>query len=594
MVDGGTTIMEAVVKAGAELEGPCGGKGTCRKCRIKIQSGGPAKADKNSEVAMPEAKDEVLACQTKIQSDVVVVITQLDVSVHRKSGLAGNQEFPVPLEPGICKTFIKLASPTLADQAADVERLAQGLGVASSGFTLGALRGLPSALRKGKFSVTAVMQGNRIMAVEAGDTTERLFGLAVDIGTTTIVASLVDLHRGDTLGTVSATNTQNILGADVIARIEHATQKEGGLRRLNRRVVDVLNRLILKLSEMARVKSEEILLVSVVGNTTMSHLFLGLDPGALANAPFIPVFVQPVESEARDLGLTVHPSAPVCVLPNIAGYVGADTMGVILATRLWELPGVSLAIDIGTNGEIVLAVDGKLSTCSTAAGPAFEGAQIRYGMRAATGAIEGVRIEDDVRLDVIGDAPVKGICGSGLIDAVAELVRSGVVESSGRLLKPDEASHLSEALRHRLGEGPDGGYFVLAKGEPELGENVVLTQKDIRELQLAKGAVAAGIRVLLAEAGVSYHDVDRLFLAGAFGNYIKKEQALAIGLLPPVEEQRVRAVGNAAGDGAKLALLSAREREFAVGLARQVRHIELSTRMDFQEYFVECLALSNY
>lgn len=572
----GMSIMAAAAEAGVEVEGPCGGKGTCGKCRVKI--------------LRSEGEEWVRACQTPVSGDLVVEIPQAEVSVYRKSAISLSQA-TVELDPGVVKVCLQVEAPSLEHQAADAVRFLTALGRDNLTLSLEAMRSLPGALRQADGEVTAVLNGTEVLAVEAGNTLERLYGLAVDIGTTTVVAALVDLTSGETLATASASNTQNIFGADVIARIEHASKEPKGLEQLQRRVLQVINKLVAHLRVETGVDALEIYQAAVVGNTTMSHLFLAVDPANLAPSPFVPGFSRLTTVKAKELGLSICPQAPVYVLPNIAGYVGADTVGVILATELDQKQGVHLAVDIGTNGEIVLAAHGQLWSCSTAAGPAFEGAQIEFGMRAANGAIEKVRISDEeVRLQVIGNTEPKGICGSGLLDLVAELVRTGVVDTSGRMLSADEGDKLPDTLRRRLSRNDSGNCFILAEGA-DRQEAVVLTQKDVRELQLAKAAMRAGIDILLTTAGVKVQDIEHVLLAGAFGNYIDKHSALAMGLLPSVPEEKIQFVGNAAGAGAQLALISQGVRKRSVEIAHRVVHVELSSRMDFQEKFIDALSL---
>lgn len=575
-VKAGITLMEAAVEAGVEVEGPCGGKGTCGKCRVKL-------IDKEEE-------KWVHACRTLIEQDASVEIPQTEVSLFRKSSLT-ETGMDIEINPGIYKLYCELKPPSFQDQAPDAERLFLVLGNSELKYKVTILRSLSQKLREADFKVTALLTDTQLLAIEQGDTKSILYGLSIDIGTTTVVVSLVNMVTGETLATASATNTQNIFGADVISRIEHARYYPRGLEQLNRRVVGVINQLIMKLIQNAGITTADIYQAAVVGNTIMSHLFLGLDPNNLAVSPFVSVNSYQLEAEAKELGLAISPQAPVFVLPNIAGYVGSDTVGVILATGIDQETGVHLAVDIGTNGEIVLAHNGELYTCSTAAGPAFEGAQIRFGMRAAEGAIEGLEItNDDVVLKVIGDTPIKGICGSGLIDAVAEFVRVGIVDNSGKMSKKDEADHLPPFLRKRLGNTGQGNYFFLSSAAEAGSEPIVLTQKDIRELQLAKAAVRAGIQVLLNEANLTYEEIDDVLLAGAFGSYIDKESAVTLGLLPPVPAEKIKSVGNAAGAGAKLALLSSEIRLRGIKVAKEVRHIELSSRADFQDQFVKMLS----
>jgi uncharacterized 2Fe-2S/4Fe-4S cluster protein (DUF4445 family) len=578
----GKNVLQAAGLAGVELDGPCGGNGSCGKCRVRI-------LDEKG------AYQWVLACRTEITRDMTVEIPQLEVSLHRKNELS-LAALHVSIDPGIYKKAVFVSTPSLENQHSDAERLLNALEEGAWEFRIEALRSLPKAVRdkKAKGLVTAVIAEQQVLAIEPGDSTDKLFGIAVDIGTTSVVVALMDLITGDTLGVASASNPQATFVADVIARIDHVIQNPEGLNQLNRRVIQTINRLTAKLAKDNNILPEEIYQMTVVGNTTMTHLFLKADPTNLATSPFIPVVSKAVQAEAKDLNIDIAPHGKVYVVPCIAGYVGGDTIGVIMSTDIYKKQGTYLAIDIGTNGEIVLAKDGEMISCSTAAGPAFEGAQIRYGMRAANGAIEKVVITDDVEIKVIGNQPAKGICGSGLMDAVAEMIKAGVIEPGGRLLSPEDAGHLSPALQKRLGNNEEyGAYFILAYQEDNLGEEVVLTQKDIRELQLAKAAIAAGIQVLLDQLNLTVQEIDEVLLAGAFGSYINKYSALGIGLLPPTEPDKIKSVGNAAGTGARMALISQEIRREAEKVARRVKHLELSCREDFQDRFVKNLSFKN-
>lgn len=589
----GATILEASIVAGVQVESTCGGKGTCGKCKVQILSG-----DTSSPTALEEAflssaqltNRWVLACQHLLYQDTVVGVGQHKDVYDRKLGFAENTEIK-ELSPGIHKYPVILQVPSVSDQTPDWERLLSALPMTGIPFSRSVAAGLPKTLRSAGFRVTAVMDQNRVLAVEPGDTSTRCFGLAVDIGTTTVVVYLIDLTNGMTVASGAITNPQQGFGADVISRISYASSGSEGLRQLQEKVIGGINDLIANLSKDAHVGREEIYQMTVVGNTTMSHLFLGVDPTYLGPAPFIPVFRQEVDLEARELGLDILPSARVVVLPNVAGYVGSDTVGVMLAARVDHLQGINLLVDIGTNGEIVLADKERILTCSTAAGPAFEGAEIKCGMRAADGAIEGIQISDDVELTIINDTKARGICGSGLIDGIAEMLKTGIINASGRLAGADaQLERLLPGLRGRLRDSTAGREFVLVWGKDSAtGEDIVIHQKDIRQVQLAKGAIMAGTRILLAQMGIEPEDINLIFLAGAFGNYIKKEAAITIGLLPPIPLERIKSIGNAAGDGAKMALLSTTERERAVALANGAEHIELSIVKEFQSQFVKSM-----
>jgi uncharacterized 2Fe-2S/4Fe-4S cluster protein (DUF4445 family) len=579
-VEQGTSLMQAAAEAGIQMEGPCGGKGTCSKCRVDVR-------EANGE-------QTVLACQTPVNQDMIVTIPQNEVSLFRK-GEADRQAMGLDIEinPAIWKKALKVEKPKLENQHSDLARFYEAFGKEIP-LTYTALQDLPAALRTGDHQITAVFTDERVLSVETGDNEGQLYGLAVDIGTTTVVAALMDLVTGHVLGIASITNSQNIFGADVISRIEHVVNYPQGLEQLQKRIVQGLNNLIDKLCAQAKVKPVDIGKLTIAGNTTMEHLFLGIDPRNLGPAPFIPVITHPLKLEAREIGLKTNPHAIVNMIPNIAGYVGGDITAVVLATRIYEKSGIFLAIDIGTNGEMVLSVDGKMMSCSTAAGPAFEGAHIKYGMRAAPGAIEGVGFDGDISLKVIGDGYPTGVCGSGLIQAVQVLVSIGAVTSSGKMLsrKEGENKGLAASILDRFGTDENGNFFILAYPRDKSG-GVVITQMDIRELQLAKGAIRTGIEILLKEAGITAGKIDQVLMAGAFGNYINIESALALGLLPKVAYEKIIPVGNAAGTGARIALISEELWHKAAWISREVKHIELSGRIDFHEMFIQNLSLSD-
>ncbi|MFZ5639484.1 MAG: ASKHA domain-containing protein [Bacillota bacterium] len=576
----GTSLLTAAALAGVPVEGNCGGKGTCGKCKVRILSG--------------RRDGWVLACQYNVEENTEVEFEGLKDAYRRKTALGG-VALGENVEPAVEKVFLTLNEPTVEDQTPDYERLTEALACKDIDFNLPVLAGIPRVLREGNFRVTAVLGGKRLLAVEPGDTVARKFGVAFDIGTTTIVGSLVSLNDGEVMAVAALTNPQNVFGADVISRIDHAAKGPEELKQLQAKVLVAVNSIINKLLAETGVAREHVYEAAIVGNTTMSHLFLGIDPTYLAPAPFIPAVRQPVDIAAAVLNIGICPTGRVFVLPNVAGYVGSDTVAVMLATKIQDKTGLCLAIDIGTNGELVMAGRGQILTCSTAAGPAFEGAQIRHGMRAADGAIEAVKITDDVQLKVIGSAPPQGICGSGLIDAVAEMLEAGIITAGGRFINPDkEGADLDDRIKARLRKNGQAYEFVLVPGtESAAGEDIVLTQKDIRELQLAKGAIGVGVKVLLKEIGASTSDITELLIAGAFGSHINIENALKVGLLPQVPAERIVSVGNAAGDGAKLALVSKTQRQLASELASRVRHVELSTRPDFRDEFLKAIQFSN-
>jgi uncharacterized 2Fe-2S/4Fe-4S cluster protein (DUF4445 family) len=503
----------------------------------------------------------------------------------------------VAAEPNVRRECVRLAEPDVADQRSDHDRVLDALGDRglSPEADLTMLRELPGALRAAAFEGTAVIVGDVLAAFEPGDATGRHVGVAVDVGTTTVVASLMDLATGRQVAVASAANPQASRGDDVVSRIEYCLGGPSQLRQMQELIIGCLNDLVRRLCDEAGVRLSDIFEAAVVGNTTMTHLLLGLPVDHIGRAPFVPAVRQGLSVAARELGLAIHSRGRVYVGPTVAGYVGADTVAAILATRLHESDGLRMVIDIGTNGELVLGNRERLLACSTAAGPAFEGARIKYGMRAAAGAIDRVDIVDGrLRVHAIGDAPAVGLCGTGLIEAVSACLEARIVSTMGQMLPAEELPGLSDDLASRLIRTNGETALCLASAEQcGTGHPVLLTQRDVREVQLAKGAMFAGASVLMAEMGVTAADLDEVLLAGAFGNFIRPDRARQVGLLPAVPPEKVRFVGNAAGTGAKMLLLNRPLRRTAEHVSRSVRHVELSGRADFQTLFAEAMLFEN-
>ena len=440
---------------------------------------------------------------------------------------------------------------------------------------------LPTALRQAEFRITAVLGGDRLIAVEAGDTRDESFGVAFDLGTTTVVATLMNLRTGMAEAVRSTLNGQAPFGADVISRISHGMQGDAEREELRAAILGTMNQLLAELYEMAAVPRERVYETVVVGNATMLHLLLGIDATAISMMPFAAAFREPLYLPSREVGLDIHPGGFVQTLPVIGGYVGADIVAGVVATGLAREDKLRVFVDVGTNGEIVLGSSKRVLCTAAPAGPAFEGSQIRCGMRATDGAIEGVTLGDRVELQVIGgDVAPRGICGSGLVDAVAQLRVVGLLDPSGRMRSREEAPE--HPLSDRLITVDGVRAFLLADG-------VYLSQKDVRELQFGKGSIATGIKVLMDVLGVTTVDLDEVLLGGSFGSYLNPESTRIIGLVPPVEVDRILSVGNTAGEGAKMCLLSFRERQVAFELPDKIEYVELSGRSDFNDSFVSVL-----
>lgn len=592
-VPAGATLLDAAVAAHVAIDAPCGDRGICGKCRVMLVSETP----QTSSIAPPTIQERVLideeelslgwrlACQARVAGEVTVRVPDRAL-----------QPAVVPLSeveprPVVRKIHVRVDAPTVEDPASDLSRLRRALGdqVAAVNVAIPAVRQLPSLISS-KRGVTAIVADSRVLAIEPGDTSTECYGIAVDLGTTSVVVALADLATGRVLGVESRLNGQANFGADVISRIEHATSDEAGLKSLQGAAVSTINAALGALLERTGVRRENVYEAVVAGNSCMNHLLLGVNPASLAAAPYQPVLADSMTVQASEVGLDVNPHGLLYTLPNIAGFVGSDTVAVILATQMHLSDEVRLAIDLGTNGEIVLGNRDRLLACSTAAGPAFEGARISSGMRATTGAIERVWIDQSrVKVQVIGDGVPIGVCGSGLLDAVAQMRGAGVLVASGRMLHPDTAQNgLPADLAKRLTRQNGTVEFALARRGRR---TVTLTQGDVRELQLAKGAIRAGISILMDDLGVRDDDISEILLAGAFGSYISPAAARSIGLVPPVPLQRITAVGNAAGQGTIMALLSSEFREEASRIARTVQYVELSARQDFMEKFVDAMAL---
>ena len=456
-----------------------------------------------------------------------------------------------------------------------------------------AMRKIPGELRKQRGELTITTFDGRIIDVEAGDTSEHAYGMAFDIGTTSIVGTLLHLESGEELAAVGSVNPQTVYGGDLMSRIAYAQFDEKKLVALRAKVLNAINGFVKDACRTAGVSSEHLYKIVVVGNTCMHHIFLGVDVTFVGLAPYAPAVSDGIVVSAGELPLKSAPNAQVCLLPIVAGFVGADTMACVLATRIYESEELRALVDIGTNGEVVMGSKERLMACSAPAGPALEGAQIRHGMRGAMGAIEAVTIGDDVQCSVIGSARAIGICGSGLIDACAKMVGAGVINGTGRL-GPADRGPLPAALAARLRTAASGVEFVLVwDADAGKNEDVTLTQGDIRQLQLAKSAIYSGIVLLQRVMGIGDADLAELMLCGGFGNYINTESAVAIRLLPDVDLDRITYVGNAAHLGAQMALLSERERLRAEELAQRIEHVALAARPDFQDIFIDGMSFES-
>lgn len=596
-VPAGTTLVRAAREAGREIITTCGARGRCRSCRVKVLAGHappPTLADR-IQLGEDEVRERYrLACQSEAADDLTVLIAPaLEETAFQILASTGDLRSTSAgsLDSGVEQVFVRSTPPSKEEhQTSDLEEVLRPAALPVTEVPLHALRAIPSLLRSGSDGLTLTLFDQMLLAVEAGDTRPQAYGMAFDIGTTTVVGYLVDLTSGEILATASSLNPQSAFGGDLMSRIAYAQENPSHVRTLHARIIQLLNGQVEEVCARAGIRRDQIYKVVVVGNTAMHHLFLGIDPTHVGQAPYAPSVRRSLRFAARELGLRVHPYAPIFLLPLVAGFVGADTVGMVIATRIHESQTIRIAVDIGTNGEVVLGSRDGLTACSAPAGPALEGAQIQSGMRAAHGAIDRVRIDRDVQYHVIGDGAPLGLCGSGLLDAIAGMLDAGLIDASGRL-HPDPPAGVPDSLRRRV-IGLPGGLpaFVLAEGaETAAGKDILLTQADVRQVQLAKGAIRSGITMLQRLCEAPDGRIAELMLAGGFGNYLNILSAIRIGLVPGLPQDRVSYVGNAAALGAQMALVSEAERRRADDLARQIRHVSLATHPDFQDIFLEAV-----
>ncbi len=573
-VPAGTTLFDCASWNGVAIDSTCGGHGTCKKCKVRVVSGAQEISSVDPRAFSP---DELragwrLACRAQAGEDLVVEVPPLQT--RPKAALVGVGRHVI-LRPAVQKRFLELTEPTLEDQASDLERVLAAMDDVELRVPLEVVRGLGRTLRDSDWRVTAVLVDDLLLDVEPGDTTARRYAVAFDLGTTTVVATLLDLETGQPLAVRSILNKQQPFGADVISRISATMMDPEALGRLRGLAHETLSELVDEISAEAQVDIRQIYEVVVTGNVTMIQLALGIDPEPLSMAPFTIAARQLPPALARDFGITVHERAPAVLFPALGAYVGPDIVAGVLATGLTLDRRVRLFIDVGTNSEIVLGSSERALATAAPAGPAFEAAQIRCGMRAAEGAIEGVKIVDgEVRLTVIGDVEPAGICGSGLVDTVAELVAAGILDHSGRFVAGSS---------ERLGKLGEETVFNLADG-------IFLSQRDVRELQFAKASIATGWGILCRDLAVDPGDISQVLLGGSFGSYLTASSAVRIGLVPRLPLPRIVAAGNVAGEGAKIAALSITERAAAHAVLDEVRYVELSGRADFNDLFIDQLA----
>jgi len=584
------SLLACAHRLGVGVNSICGGKGTCHSCKVQVISGTVSKPRAN-ELEIFNSKELKegwrLACQTYPTSGCKIAVPPESMTTPQRVQVEGLKVKVTP-KPSVRAYLLQLSAPSLKTPQADADRLLEALNqqheLRCIKIDIGALRTISGQLRSWKWKSQAVVRNSEVIAILYPK--NHLLGLAIDLGTTKVAGYLVDLSDGRTLAAKGMMNPQISYGEDIISRINRVVKSPDEGVQLQKLAVDVINELCTELCTEAGVKPEEIVEAVVVGNTVMHHLFLRLPVKQLALSPFVPATSRALEIRAGELGLNIAPGAYIHLLPNIAGFVGADHVSMLLATDVWQTKRTTVALDIGTNTEVSLIYKGKITTTSCASGPAFEGGHIKYGMRAATGAIERLRIDGGkIHYQTINGTPPVGICGSGILDALAQLYVAEIIDEGGRII----------GNRPRVRAYKGQREFILVSKEERKGKPAItITQSDVRELQLAKAAIRTGIQILLETSGCAEDDIKQVIIAGAFGTYIDVASAVAIGMLPPLPLNHFRQVGNAAGTGAKLALISLKSRAKAQAVASRVSYIELASSSSFQPTFIQASYLGRY
>ena len=566
------------------------GNGACHACRVQVLSGTvsrPSTAEYKVFTSKELKEGWRLACQTYPISDCKITVPADSMTTSQRLQVEGLEKKVSPELP-FQVYHVKIAPPSLETPVADADRLIQALNnqhrLRCTSVDIDTLRDIPGQLRSWNWESQVVVRNKEVVTILYQKS--RQLGLAIDLGTTKIAAYLIDMNSGQTLAAGGIMNPQINYGEDIISRINKVIKSPEAAVVMQRLTLDAINELSADLCAAAGARPEEILETVVVGNTVMHHLFLRLPVKQLAFSPFVPAVSLALEVRARDLDLNIAPGAYVYLMPNIAGFVGADHVSMLLATDAWKAKETTIALDIGTNTEVSLIYGGKITTTSCASGPAFEGGHIKHGMRAAAGAIERLRIDGDkVQYQTINGGPPVGICGSGILDALAQLYQANIIDNSGRIIDSHPRVRVHKGQRE----------FVLVSEEERNGKPAItITQHDVRELQLAKAAIRTGIQILLDISLCSEDDIKQVIIAGAFGSYINIDSAVAIGMMPSLPLNRFQQVGNAAGMGARLALISTRSRAKAQAIASRVKYVELASSPEFNKVFVQANYLGPY
>lgn len=606
------SLLKVLRKHGFYIESPCNGNGTCGKCRVIVNSNDLPYTREEAEILSEDEKRKGihLSCRIKLMDDMEITLPGKGKEASILTDIKVDEKFS---DGTIKKIAINMDKPSVNDQRPDDERVLHHVNMLTAAseengserplkpqpekIPLSVLKKLPNIIRRNSYQVTVIKMLNEITGIEGGNTEKTLFGVAVDIGTTTIAAYLYNLYEKKLIAVESMLNPQRKFGADVISRIDYASRSKNNAVKMTNAIRIALQVLVKKLINSAGHRLSDIYLATIVGNTTMIHILLGLPSINIAVAPFIPVTLSQRTLHPEEIGLEMNQYGRVLVIPSVSAYIGSDTVAAVLSSRMHLEKGITLIVDIGTNGEIVLGNEDRMYACSTAAGPAFEGANILFGTGGIEGAISEVFIANNRELGIKtikGCKPI-GVCGSGIVDAISCMLKLGIIDETGRILNRDESPQDALYFADRIVRFKGQNAFVLADANTTMyDENIIITQKDIREIQNAKAAIAAGIRILMKEAGFRVQNIQKVCLSGGFGNYMRVESAINIGLLPKELEDRVHVIGNAAGAGAVFALLSGKEYTDACLISRKINYVELSANPDFINEYTENMFFNTF
>ena len=595
-------LMLAAAACDIWVEQPCGSKTICGKCKVRVLDGDAPISLADERLLTKEELEHGwrLGCQLKLSRATTIDVPPATRSVAVKP-FGPPDLFAAGFHPNITKSYLELRPPDEDNQFASFDIISRALASPRLRAEMGVVQTAAQRLTENDYKITAVVSGDELLGIEAGNTADNAFGIAIDIGSTTLGAALIKLHDGSVISAVSRLNPQVKFGADIISRIHYAQEHPGGSSQLHKTLIAALRQMIEELASQGGILGNDIYSVVCAGNATMTHSAAGADITPLGQAPYVGLWTREWSVRAREFELPVSKRAMVRFMPMIRSHVGGDTVAGVLASSIDRGDGWQAIIDLGTNSEVVVGNRHRIVATSTAAGPAFEGANIYHGMRAAPGAIDQVRISQDGRVVVktVQNEPARGLCGTGLVDAAAELVRMGVIAPSGYMKKGNELAAVADQLRTRCITLHDGqAAVVLAGSATQVAQpatdnrqlaTVVLTAQDVRQLQLIKGSIYAGLDILLRHLGISLDDLERVNIAGAFGNFLRKDTAQAIGLVPNIDPEKVQFIGNAAGVGARMALVDAAARERANRISENCEYVELAGHPGYQDAFVAAI-----